>query len=624
MPADRSRTSPDLFTKRERRSSLPSVSVIIPTLNESENLTFVLNSLPEWIDEVVVVDGRSSDDTERVARSLWPDVRIVEEARPGKGAAMQTGFRAARGDIVISLDADGSMDGSAVAAFRDALVAGADYVKGCRFCRGGGSNDITRIRRLGDRTICLLIRTLFGVRYRDATYGYIGLWADCVEMVDIDTDGFGVETLIGIRAHRAGLRMAEVPCFEAKRIHGSSNLSALGDGLRILGVISREVLRRPTKVNDRSASGVHEPRTASGVVVAGPGSSSTVPGIIVSEIVRALATNCRVLRVEVDPHEDFDAGLFRATSLVATSGASGGNVATRRLPRDGGQREDSLRTWLGAETSTAIAVAWPGLDTSWIGDFVRLARSAGATSVVLCASVPHPDHFRVSTFAHDVSGADLVLIGDVAEASALVAMLGPAGPVVEVHHTLSLKGRGDQPLDYVVTAFLPRDDGPTLDTLLSAFDAIPESRIDQYRLRVVMRSKDQSMAERVARSFHAGHVELIDTDLTEHELDRLCRASSVFVVADPAFDSRAYGKAVESGISTVVLSALPLPEALGDYAGGLLADAHRSASIDVALEHALRLRELRFSSPEAWGELVERLVGVRLRGGRASHAFGDE
>lgn len=226
-----------------RRWANPTVSVVIPTLNEAGNLPFVLNTIPPWVDEVVIVDGRSADDTQRVAKVLWPDARIVRESTPGKGAALRTGLAAAKGDILVAIDADGSMDGSEIGAFRDALVAGADYVKGSRFRPGGGSADITRFRRFGDWGICMLIRVLFGARYTDVTYGYFALWADRLDCLGIDSDGFEVETLIGIRAHRAGLRISEVACFEADRIHGVSNLSAAKDGVRIFKTIVRERLR---------------------------------------------------------------------------------------------------------------------------------------------------------------------------------------------------------------------------------------------------------------------------------------------------------------------------------------------------------------------------------------------
>lgn len=236
--------SADDASERHMPRLSPTVSVMIPTLNEAGNLPYVLNTIPNWVDEIVIVDGRSRDDTLRVAKVLYPNIRIVQELRPGKGAAMRTGLEAAKGDFIIALDADGSMDGAKIGAFRDALLAGAEYVKGTRFGPGGGSADITKFRRFGDGGICFLIRLLFGARYTDATYGYIGVRTECVKKLGIDSDGFEVETLIGIRARRAGLKTAEVPCFEANRIHGTSNLHAARDGLRILRVIVLERFRR--------------------------------------------------------------------------------------------------------------------------------------------------------------------------------------------------------------------------------------------------------------------------------------------------------------------------------------------------------------------------------------------
>jgi glycosyltransferase involved in cell wall biosynthesis len=226
------------------RPSAPTISVIIPTLNEAGNLPYVLNTIPEWVSEVVIVDGRSLDDTERVAKVLRPDARIIKQTVPGKGAALRAGLKEARGDIVIMMDADGSMDGSEIGAFRVALIEGADYVKGSRFAPGGGSVDITRLRRFGDRGICFLMWFFFGAHYTDGTYGYKAVWADRLDFIQIDTDGFEVELLIDIRAHRASLRTVEVPCFETHRIHGNSNLNALSDGLSCFRVIVRERMRK--------------------------------------------------------------------------------------------------------------------------------------------------------------------------------------------------------------------------------------------------------------------------------------------------------------------------------------------------------------------------------------------
>lgn len=90
----------------------PPVSVVIPAMNEAENLPYVFKTLPEWIHEVVLVDGNSTDDTVAVARELRPDVKVVEQRGKGKGDALISGFAACTGDIIVMVDADGSADGA--------------------------------------------------------------------------------------------------------------------------------------------------------------------------------------------------------------------------------------------------------------------------------------------------------------------------------------------------------------------------------------------------------------------------------------------------------------------------------------------------------------------------------
>src|SRR5581483_9173191 len=129
----------------------PRVSVVIPTLNEARNLPHVFAKLPADIHEVIVVDGHSVDDTLAVARELRPDVRIVMQTRSGKGNALACGFAEATGDVIAMIDADGSTDPTEIPLFVKALLDGADFAKGTRFARGGGSSDITFLRSAGNR-----------------------------------------------------------------------------------------------------------------------------------------------------------------------------------------------------------------------------------------------------------------------------------------------------------------------------------------------------------------------------------------------------------------------------------------------------------------------------------------
>jgi glycosyltransferase involved in cell wall biosynthesis len=233
----------------------PRVSVVIPAMNEAANLPYVFATLPPWIDEVVLVDGRSSDDTVAVARRLWPAVKVVTQTGRGKGDALLAGFAASSGEIIVAMDADGSTHGGEIVRYVAALVAGADFAKGSRFACGAGSTDITRLRRYGNRLLSGLVNVLFGTRYTDLCYGYNAIWAHHLPALALDCDGFEVETMLNIRAVAAGLRIHEVPSQELPRVHGASNLHVMRDGWRIISLIMREwVLSREAR---RSVAGVH-------------------------------------------------------------------------------------------------------------------------------------------------------------------------------------------------------------------------------------------------------------------------------------------------------------------------------------------------------------------------------
>jgi glycosyltransferase involved in cell wall biosynthesis len=216
------------------------VSVVIPAMNEAENLPYVFKTLPEWIHEVVLVDGNSTDNTVEVARELWPDVKVVRQTGKGKGDALITGFNACTGDIIVMVDADGSADGNEIVSYVSALVSGADFAKGSRFANGGGTDDMTPIRKLGNWVLCSVVNAKFGARYTDLCYGYNAFWRHCLDKIDLDCTGFEVETLMNIRVVKAGLKVQEIPSHEFERIHGTSNLSAVRDGLRVLHVILKE------------------------------------------------------------------------------------------------------------------------------------------------------------------------------------------------------------------------------------------------------------------------------------------------------------------------------------------------------------------------------------------------
>jgi len=232
----------------EARSALradppPTVSVVIPTLDEAKNIGYVIERVPAWVSEIIVVDGNSIDNTVEVARAARADVKVVFQDGKGKGNALACGFNAARGDIIVMLDADGSTDPAEIPRYVAMLRTGADFAKGSRFVAGGGSADISPMRSAGNWALGLLVNRTFGVQFSDLCYGYNAFWRRCLPKLYVDCNGFEVETLLNIKAARSGLRIIEVASFEAERLSGKSNLRAFHDGMRVLRTILAETIR---------------------------------------------------------------------------------------------------------------------------------------------------------------------------------------------------------------------------------------------------------------------------------------------------------------------------------------------------------------------------------------------
>jgi len=244
-----------------------SISVIIPTLNEGRNIGRVLDKIPAFVSEIIVVDGFSSDDTSDTVAHHPRGVVLVHQAVRGKGAAMLTGLHYATGDIIVFLDADGSMNPEEIGEFCSAFTSGSEVVKGSRHLAGGGSDDFTWVRKLGNGVLTRIANSLFQVRWTDFAYGYFAVRRDVAEKLDLNAmieelahvattvkpphksthalefqhgHGFEIEALFFCRAARRKLDIREVPSFEHPRQHGESNLKVVSDGIRVARVLLRE------------------------------------------------------------------------------------------------------------------------------------------------------------------------------------------------------------------------------------------------------------------------------------------------------------------------------------------------------------------------------------------------
>jgi glycosyltransferase involved in cell wall biosynthesis len=230
----RSRSRP-----RSSTTARPTVSLVIPVRNEARNIGWVLEQIVDEVAEIILVDGDSTDVTLLTARRCRPDVRVVQQQGPGKGSALRTGFFAATGDIIVMMDADGSMSPSEIRHYVHFLANGYDFVKGSRFISGGSSLDITWFRSLGNKFLLGVFNSLYRGHLTDLCYGFCAFDRRYLEALQLSSTGFEIEAEMTVRAMQAGLRIAEVPSLEMPRRSGESNLHAIRDGIRVLRTVLR-------------------------------------------------------------------------------------------------------------------------------------------------------------------------------------------------------------------------------------------------------------------------------------------------------------------------------------------------------------------------------------------------
>jgi glycosyltransferase involved in cell wall biosynthesis len=228
-----------------------SVSLIIPAMNESTTLTSIIDSVPEYVDEIIVIDGRSKDNTFEIASNHPRVNKVLRQRSRGKGAALSLGFAVATCDLVAIIDADGSMDPAELKDFLN-MFPQAEIVKGSRSKKlGGTSADLTVFRDLGNRVLTKLCNFWFKENWTDLAYGYAVVDRKALGKLGLSSydemgsvfghksygQGFEIEALIFCRSSKWGFRVLEVASAEHRRISGSSNLRAIRDGFRVLSAI---------------------------------------------------------------------------------------------------------------------------------------------------------------------------------------------------------------------------------------------------------------------------------------------------------------------------------------------------------------------------------------------------
>lgn len=202
------------------------ITIVIPTLNEEETIKNIIERCRPFGDEILVVDGRSSDKTVAIASSL--NVTVLTDNGKGKGAAIRQAISVASGDILVFIDADGSHDPQDIPRLIEPLISGnADHVTGSRILGGsselfGGFDEFLRLAGSSFITECINWR--FKSTLSDSQNGFRAIKREVALKLDLKENITTIEQEMVIRTLKCGYRMAEVPTHENKRLVGPSKI----------------------------------------------------------------------------------------------------------------------------------------------------------------------------------------------------------------------------------------------------------------------------------------------------------------------------------------------------------------------------------------------------------------
>ncbi len=218
----------------------PKLTLVICAINEEANLCYVLPKIPQWVDETLLVDGHSTDNTAEVARKLCPDIHILSQPGKGKGDALKYGFEQSSGDIIVTLDADGATNPEEIHKFIHPLLNGYDFAKGSRFLQSFPHNK-PWYRILGNWIITITFDVLFLRKYTDLCSGYNAFWKRTLKRVNLwSADGFENEPLFNCRLAKKKIKIIEIGHLDEGRLTGEVKELSWRQGFKAIKTIVRE------------------------------------------------------------------------------------------------------------------------------------------------------------------------------------------------------------------------------------------------------------------------------------------------------------------------------------------------------------------------------------------------
>lgn len=205
------------------------ITVVIATKNEGQGLKKIIRSVKPYAHEVIVVDGNSTDDTKKIARS--EKVRFMLDHGLGRGDAVKMGLEASKTEVVVLFDADGSHEPDDIPRFISPILQNqADLVIGSR--RKGGSFDLNMnfmgiVRSAGSDFLVVLVNHRFKTNLSDILYSFRAIRKSTAEKLNLTSDDFGIEQEMVVKCVKQGFRLLEIPSREKARAWGESKLKTL-------------------------------------------------------------------------------------------------------------------------------------------------------------------------------------------------------------------------------------------------------------------------------------------------------------------------------------------------------------------------------------------------------------
>lgn len=218
------------------------ISVIIPAYNEEKNIDDVLTRTKTMLNtlklpyEIIVVDDGSNDGTSSLAKRKGAFVIKVQENR-GKGFALRKAFQYASGDILITMDADGSHRPEEIPRLVTPLLNGIDVATGARFNGEMHKGSTKRLHILGNNLFNLILIILTRKRITDSQTGFRAFKKKVIEEIQLFSNGYEIETELTVKTLKNGFTVYEIPITFEKRKDGVSRLNPLFDGLKIMSTI---------------------------------------------------------------------------------------------------------------------------------------------------------------------------------------------------------------------------------------------------------------------------------------------------------------------------------------------------------------------------------------------------